>query len=217
MSGLPLEHVHVPADSDHDGPVPAVFVMHGRGADEQDLLPVTEHFPDELAVVSLRAPDRLQRGYAWYEIDTSEGFHNSQPDPQGYRRSLDVVTESIETATEAYDLDSDRLGLMGFSMGSMISMGLLLESPGDYDWIAGLHGYLPESHTDLDPDGIEGKPVFLAGGSADQVIPPTRVEAAAERFRQLGADVTFDTYQVGHGVAQAELNDLVSFVSARLD
>lgn len=216
MASLPLEHVYVEPHGGGSAASPSVFVMHGRGADEEDLLPIAQRFPDELAVVSLRAPDRLQRGYAWYEIDTSEGFHNSQPDPEGYRRSLDVVTECVEAAVDAYELDPDRLGLMGFSMGSMLSMGLLLESPEAYDWVAGLHGYLPESHADLDPDGIEGKPVFLGAGSADQVIPPARVEAAAERFRELGADVTFDTYQVGHGVAQAELEDLVAFVEARL-
>lgn len=215
MGSLPLEHVYVEPDEPTDGPDPAVIVMHGRGADEQDLLPVAAELPDELATVSLRGPDPVGAGYRWYEIDASEGLHTSQPHPDEYRQSLDLASDSIERAIEAYDLDPARIGLLGFSMGSMLGMGLLLESPTAYDWLVGLHGYLPESHAELDPDGIDGKPVFLAAGDSDQIIPVSRVETAAGRFRELGADVTFNTYPTGHGVGQAELEDLVAFVDER--
>lgn len=217
MSSLPLHHVYVEPDVEPDGPSPAVIVMHGRGADEQDLLPVARQLPDELAVISLRAPDPVNGGYQWYEIDASEGLHTSQPHPEEYRQSLDLADESIETAIERYDLDPGRIGLLGFSMGSMVSMGLLLEAPDQYAWLVGLHGYLPESHADLEPDGIEGKPVFLGGGEADRIIPVSRVATAAERFRELGADVTYNSYGTGHGIGQKELDDVVSFVEDALE
>ncbi|MFB6095777.1 MAG: alpha/beta hydrolase [Haloferacaceae archaeon] len=217
MVSLPLEHVYVEPDAPADGPAPAVVVMHGRGADERDLLPVVDRLPDELAAVSLRAPDPIGQGYRWYEIDASDGLHESQPHPEEYRRSLDLVRESIDGAVEGYDLDPDRLGLLGFSMGAMLSMGLLLEDPGAYDWIAGLHGYLPASHADRSPEGVEDKPVFLAAGATDRIIPPERVERAADRFRALGAAVAFSVYDVGHGIGPAELGDLIGFVRERLD
>jgi phospholipase/carboxylesterase len=216
MSSLPLQHVYAEPEVDTDGPDPAVIVMHGRGADEQDLLPVAQQLPDELAAVSLRAPDPVGGGYRWYEIDASEGLHTSQPYPEEYQQSLELASESIEAAIDQYDLDPDRIGLLGFSMGSMVGMGLMLESPTEYDWLVGLHGYLPESHADLAPADIAGKPIFLAGGEADRIIPISRVEAAAERFRELDADVTFNTYATGHGIGQAELADIVEFVQARL-
>lgn len=210
---LPLEHVYVEPSEATDGPAPAVVVLHGRGADEEDLLPVARQLPDELHVVSLRAPDRLMSGYTWYELDTSAGgLHQSQPHAEEYRRSLDLVSESVESAIEAYDLDADRLGLLGFSQGCITSLGLLLEAPDRFAWVVGLHGYLAASHADRDPDGIEDKPVFLGAGAADQIIPADRVERAADRLRELGADVRFDVYQAPHGVGQQELADLVSFV-----
>ena len=99
---LPLEHVTIDPRTDIDGPAPAVFVLHGRGANEEDLLPIAQRFPEELLVVSLRAPDRLMSGYTWYELDLSGGgLHESQPDSEGFRRSLDLVTESVEGAIEA--------------------------------------------------------------------------------------------------------------------
>lgn len=210
---LPLEYVHVEPDESIEEPAPAVFVMHGRGADERDLLPIADQFPP-MHVVSFRGPEPLMRGYTWYDIEMPDGdLHRSQPDSEGYRRSLDLVSESIDGAVDAFDVDPGRLGVFGFSMGAMLTMGLLLERPDDLAWGVALHGYLPSTHAALNPDGIEGKPMFFGAGSRDDIIPAQRVEAAADRFRDLGAAVTFDTYSVGHGVGQDELRDVVEFVS----
>jgi phospholipase/carboxylesterase len=218
MTDLPIDHVHVDPDNPTDGPSPAVFVLHGRGADEEDLLPVARRLPDSLHVVSLRAPDRLMGGYTWYEILTPDGdLHSSQPHSEEFRRSLDLVAESVEAAVDAYDLDSDRLGLLGFSQGAITSLSLLLESPERYAWVVALHGYLAESHADTDPEGIEGNPVFVSAGTADQIIPASRAEAVADRLRELGADVTFETYRVGHEVGREELTAVAAFVETQVD
>jgi len=216
MTELPLECVHVEPETASDGPAPAVFVLHGRGANEQDLLPIANELPDSAHIISLRAPDRLQGGYTWYELDLSGGgLHQSQPDPVDFERSLGLVADSVDAAVDAYNLDADRLGLLGFSQGAITSMSLLLESPADFQWVVALHGYLPESRRDLEPDGIVEKPVFIAAGSADEIIPKARSEAAAERFEQLGAAVEYNVYSAAHGVSPDELADLVAFVDAQ--
>jgi len=213
---LPLDHVHIAPGTDAaDGP--AVVLLHGRGADEEDLLGLADRLPDELHVLSLRAPDRLQGGYTWYELDLSAGgLHRSQPDAEGYRRSLDLVAESIDRAAEADGFDRDRVGLLGFSQGAITSLGLLLEAPDDYAWVVALHGYLADSHADLAPEGIAGKPVFVGGGTADRVIPGERVRRAADRLEELDAEVTRNLYDVGHGIGREELADVVEFVRAQV-
>lgn len=214
---LPLEHVTIEPRTEIDGSPPVVFVLHGRGADEQDLLPIAQRLPDELFVVSFRAPNRLMGGYTWYELDLSVGgLHESQPHPTEFRRSLDLAGESIEAAIDAYGLDSDRVGLLGFSQGAISSLSLLLEAPDEYAWVAALHGYLPEVHANVSPDGLDGKPVFVAGGASDQVIPASRAQAAADRLRELGCVVEGGTYDGAHGVGPDELADLVSWVEARV-
>ena len=213
MSELPLEHVHVAPDDPKNAP--AVFVLHGRGADEQDLLPIAESLPDDLHVVSLRAPDPLQGGYTWYELDLSGGgLHQSQPDTADFARALNLVAESVDAAVDAYGIDPDRIGLLGFSQGAITSLSLLLDDPDRYAWVVALHGYLPDSHADVDPTGIDEKPVFVGAGTGDQVIPESRAAAAANRLREIGAAVTYETYPVGHGIGEAELADVVAFVEA---
>jgi phospholipase/carboxylesterase len=214
---LPLEHIHVEPDSSADGPAPAVFVLHGRGADEEDLLPVAQHLPDELAVVSLRAPDRLMGGYTWYEIEMPDGdLHRSQPNMEEFRRSLDLVDESIAAAIERYDLDSDRIGLLGFSQGAITTLSLLCEHPDRFAWVVCSHGYLAESHADSEPDGIEDTPVFVGAGTADQIIPAERAERATDRLREMGCAVEFHSYESAHGIGPDELADVVAWVEERM-
>ncbi|SEL72747.1 alpha/beta hydrolase [Haloferax larsenii] len=213
MSDFPLEHVHVEPSEPTEGPAPAVVLLHGRGSNEQDLLQIAREFPSHLHVVSHRAPDRLQGGYTWYDLDLSGGgLHQSQPHAEQFERSRNLVRESIEAAIDEYDLDRDRIGLLGFSQGAITSLALLLDDPDDYAWVVALHGYLAESHAGHRPDGIADKPVFVGAGSMDQVIPASRAERAADRLEELGADVTFRTYEVPHGVGPDELTDAVAFV-----
>jgi phospholipase/carboxylesterase len=215
---LPLEYEHVEPRAATGRRAPAVFVLHGRGADERDLLPVAERLPEELHVVSLRAPDRLMGGYTWYELDLSGGgLESSQPHVGEFERSLDLVCESVAAAIEGYDLDPERVGLLGFSQGAITSLSLLLDAPEQYAWVVALHGYLADSHADRDPAGIAGTPVFVGAGSADQVIPADRAAAAAERLRELGCAVEAGTYGSAHGIGPDELADVVAFVEAQLD
>jgi len=214
---LPLEHVHVEPDRPTDGPAPAVFVLHGRGADEQDLLPVAKRLPDGLHVVSLRAPDRLMQGYTWFEMELPDGdIARSQPKPEDFDRCLDLVDESIAAAIECYDLDSDRIGLFGFSQGAITSLSLLCEGPERFAWVVCSHGYLAATHADSEPEGIADTPVFVGSGTADRMIPAKRAERAAERLGEWGCAVEFNRYESAHGIGPDELADLVAWVENRL-
>jgi phospholipase/carboxylesterase len=212
---LPLVHVSRPGTVESNAP--AVVLVHGRGTNERDLLSLGAQLPEELHVLSVRAPQPMDGpdSYTWYDLDLSAGgLHESQPVAEDFRRSLDLLHEFVEAATERYDLDPDRIGLLGFSQGAITSMSALIERPAAYRWVVALNGYLADSHADR-TDEAAGKPVFVAGGSMDQVIPPSRVERAAERFEAGGADVRFDTYEIGHGTTPAEVSDVIAWLEGR--
>ena len=212
---LPL--VHVSRTGTVTENAPAVVLIHGRGTNERDLLPIAAQLPDELHVLSVRAPQEMggPNSYTWYDLDLSGGgLHSSQPDPEGFRRSLELVHEFVEGAVEAYDLDPDRVGLLGFSQGAITSLSALLERPESYRWVVALNGYLADAH-ESEVDNADGKPVFVGCGSMDQVIPPERAERAAERLSEGGADVRFEQYGVGHGTTPQEITDVVEWLEGR--
>lgn len=212
---LPLVHVSQPPDESLEGPPPVVVFLHGRGADERDLLPIAQFLPDDLHVLSARAPARLDPGYTWYDLDLSAGgLHESQPDPEGFRRSLDLIEEFVDAAVEAYELDPERVGLFGFSQGAIASLSALLERPDAYRWVVALNGYLAEAHEDQ-VGNAAGTPIFVGCGRRDQMIPAERAERAAERLGEAGADVTFRAYPVDHGTTPEELQDVAEWLDGR--
>lgn len=212
---LPLKHVSIPPDGGPDRP-PAVVVMHGRGANEQDLVPLADHLPEYLHVLSVRAPDRLGPGYTWYDLDLSGGgLHASQPDAKGFDRSLGLIAAFLDQAIEAYELDPGGIGLLGFSQGAILGLGALIERPDATAWVVALHGYLPARYEAEDLSAVAGTPVFIGAGSQDQVIPASRGEEAAQRLSNAGAEVTFRTYPVGHGTAREEVADVSAWVDDR--
>lgn len=212
---LPLEYVSQPPE-DPAGTGAAVLFLHGRGADEEDLLPIAEFLPERLHVFSVRAPARLDPGYTWYELDLSAGnLHESQPDTEDFRRSLDLVHEFVDTAVDQFDLDPDRVGLLGFSQGAVTSLSALIEQPTAYRWVVALNGYLAATHEDRTGDARE-KPIFIGAGEMDQVIPVRRAERAADQLEGGGADVTFRTYRAGHGTTPEEIRDVADWLEGRL-
>lgn len=216
MDDSPLVHVSTEPDEPAED-APAVVVIHGRGANERDLLPIAERLPDSLHVLSVRAPDRLQGGYTWYDLDLSAGgLHASQPDEEGFRRSLDLLHEFVDWAVDSYDLDPDRIGLLGFSQGAITSLSALIERPERYSWVVALHGYLAASHEER-AENAAGKPVFVGAGESDQIIPVDRAERAASLLREAGADVRFERYRVGHGTTPEEIEDVAEWVGQRLE
>lgn len=212
---LPLAHAFEPPGGNVSEP-PAVVVLHGRGADERDLLPIATDLHEELAVLSLRAPTPLGPGYTWYELDLSGGgMAASQPDESDYVESLDLIEASIEAAIDRFGLDRGRISMLGFSQGAIMSFGALVEFEVELVWAAALHGYLPIRYEPGDLERAAGTPVFVAAGDQDQVIPATRAEEAAGRLTEAGLDVTFRTYPIGHGTDPNELEDLRSWVRER--
>lgn len=232
---LSLGFVQFEPDVPGDTEPPAVFLLHGRRGDERELLPVARELPGTLHVVCFRAPHVVQasRGLsesdardivaggqgsvAWYEPEHSPADATKpRPRTDQLDRSVELVDESVAGAVGAFGLDADRLGLLGFDQGAVVSLACLFESPEQYDWVVAMNGYLPFPYATRRPEGIAGKPVFVSGGEHDPLVPAARSVAAGERLRELGADVILRVYESSHGLGPEEERDVREFVEARI-
>lgn len=183
---------------------PLVLLLHGRGADEYDLIGLADRLPQRFAFASVRAPVALpEGGYTWFE---SRGV--AQPIPRSLVESVASMRDWIEeVGTSNYH---GPLVLLGFSAGMMMAGALLLDEPTRYAGAVLLSGALAFDTTiAVAPDRLRDVPVFHGTGLLDTVIPHDLVTRTATYLRERsGARLTSAEYPIAHGISNREIAEI---------
>jgi phospholipase/carboxylesterase len=183
---------------------PALFMFHGYGSNEEDLFSFAPELPDELCVISARAPHSLPPyGFAWYSIDFDANF-GKWSDTEEARHSVQSIVRFIEEAIEAYHLDNTRISLLGFSQGTVLSLALALSYPEMVKNVVALSGHIDEN---ILLSGYETKDhshlkMYISHGQFDPVIPLSWANKTPAILDRLGVDFTFEEFPTGHGVSR---------------
>ena len=212
-TGLSLVHEIQEPEGEAGGDRPALIMLHGRGADERDLLSLAANFDQRLLTISARAPYVLGPGYHWYELRQI-----AEPEPGSFARSVQVLLKFIDEVPEAYGVDRDQVYLLGFSQGATMAGAVGLTEP---DRIAGaimLSGYLPlDSGFDIDRSALAGRSFFIGHGTMDPLIPVSLGRVAQEYLNRVEADLTYHEYAMGHQIAWPEIEQIGAWLTERLD
>ena len=197
---------------------PLLLMLHGYGSNEQDLFSFAEELPQEMLIISARAPLSLGFGsYAWYSINfeaDSENFSNLTEANQALQTIDHFIDELIETFTP----DPNNFFLMGFSQGTILSMAYALNHPGKVQHVLGLSGYvnLKLIRTPLEAGTYINLDFFVTHGSDDQVIPVEWARKTPDFLNKLGIENSFKEYPVGHGVAPQNFYDMLDWIKKHL-
>ncbi len=185
-----------------------VLLLHGRGADEYDLIDIADRMPPRFAFASLRAPVALpDGGFTWFE---SRGA--GQPILPSLRASVTDLRDWIEeVGTSDYH---GPVVLFGFSAGMMMAGALLLDEPARYAGAVLLSGaFAFDTASAVAPERLAGVPVFYGSGLFDDVIPHDLVtRTAAYLAERSGALLTLREYPIGHGISGPELADIAAWL-----
>lgn len=182
---------------------PGIFLFHGYGSNEDDLFSFASELPDNLCIISVRAPFSLEPfGYAWYAINF-EASYGKWSDIEQATESRDKILSFMDEAIEAYQLDPENISILGFSQGAVLSYAIALSYPERIRNLIALSGYIDER---LLVEGYENKEhkglnVYVSHGQLDQVIPPEWALNAKPIMDNLNIEFTFEEYLVGHGVS----------------
>lgn len=175
-----------------------VVLVHGYGADGQDLIGLASHWQGLLPTVAFAAPNAPARihggpGYQWFPI--------SRIDPHEMQKGVEVagpvLDEYLNTELTHLGLGPEKLALVGFSQGTMLSLHLGLRRAVKPAAIVGFSGLLPGPP----PAGIAIPPILLTHGDSDTVIPPQAMFLAANQLGLAGAAVQWHlAHGMGHGI-----------------
>ena len=205
----PFTFTHT-APTSTEGKQPALFLLHGMGSHEGDLPQLVNDFKETHHIFSLRGPIVHSPGYAFFTIE-EEG----KPERQVFDKVLVYIQSFIREAIKEYDLDSERLTVLGFSQGAVLAQSLGLTLIPSLHAVVALSGYVPDFvKTEYALQSVENQQVFISHGDYDYVIPSQSGVESKEYFESLGADVTFKTYNDGHGVTPENQQDLVKFIQS---
>lgn len=179
---------------------PLLILLHGYGSNEEDLFSFATELPDELLIVSARAPyDMNFGGFAWYAI-TLDANDEKFSDLNEARKSLTKIASFIDEIKVFYN--SETTFLLGFSQGAILSYALSLNYPNKVNHVIALSGYI---NTDLIPNNISQLNIktdyYISHGTVDQVLPVEWARKAPEFLNQYNLKNTYSEYPVGHGVA----------------
>jgi phospholipase/carboxylesterase len=211
---MTLTYHQRPADGEAAG---LLILHHGRGTDELDLLPLADELDPErrLHVVSPRAPLRLPGapGFHWYYVPRV-GY----PDPGTFRRARSELAAFHDEMWEHCGVTPERTVLGGFSMGTVMSYALALDSerPAPAGILA-FSGFIPTVEG-WEPQlaGREETRVLIAHGRRDPVIDVDFARRARDRLEGAGFDVDYRESDAIHTIDAADIPRAAAWLEALL-
>jgi len=192
-----LTHRIRPAATEPSG---ALLLMHGRGADENDLFPLFDMLdPDRRLVgISPRGPLLLPPGGAhWYQV-VRVGY----PDPATFHPTFEVLQRWFDDLLVELGISFDRVVVGGFSQGCVMSHALSLgEGRPRPAGLIGLSGFMPTvDGFEFDLDDLKGWPGAIGHGVHDPVIGVQWGRDARQRLEEAGAEVTYRESPMDHTI-----------------
>ena len=199
----PLFYEVVPGKSRE---APLLVLLHGRGADENDLPPIVDYVARGWNAVSIRAPIEFQGGYAWYHFLQGGG-----PDEKTLAASVRQLEATLQDIGEAYP--TSPVIYLGFSQGALMALTMATLRMDRLAGAAALSGYLPKD--DLLPAPItrlKGLPIFQSHAPNDLLLPWAWAESTRDRLVKAGVDMTWVEHSSGHTIPLDSMERLATWL-----
>jgi phospholipase/carboxylesterase len=178
-------------------PTSIVILAHGYGSNGEDLIALAPYWRAALPQTVFVAPNAPQPcpgapgGFQWWPVWDTDRL-------VGVRSAAPVLDAFIDAELQRYNLTEDRLALVGFSQGTMLSLHV---APRRARRLAGVVGY---SGALVDADAAEIRtrpPVLLVHGDMDPMIPIAAFRHADAALKALGFEVaTHISPGLGHSI-----------------
>ncbi len=203
-------------------PSALVVFLHGYGANGEDLLGLSEVLAPHLPGVAYLAPDAPERcvgggfGFQWFPIPWIDGSPQALAEA-GLDEAAADLNGFLDARLAEAGLAADRLVLIGFSQGAMMSLHVAPRRDEAVAGVVAISGRL------LRPERLEAEarvkpPVLLMHGDQDPVVPFADMAKAGNALVAAGFPTFGHVMQgTGHGIAPDGLGVALQFLKERLE
>lgn len=194
---------------------PLLILVHGMGADEEDLFGLVQFLDERFLVLSVRAPYPFpfSGGYTWYDLGAI-----GAPDPAKFKVSYEKLLTFVRDAVTGYPVDPSQVYLYGFSMGTVMSLALALTRPELIAGVVGNSGYIAEdTHLEYKWKNLADVNFFLTHGMDDPLIPIQFARRVRDLFEKSNAQFIFKEYPMAHEISQESLMETSAWLTQQLD
>lgn len=199
-----------------DRPARLVILLHGYGADGNDLLGLAPHWARVLPKTEFLAPhapfpcEASSFGRQWFGF---EGRDEAMilAETQTAAAILDAF---IDAELARRGLGEEQLALVGFSQGTMMALHVAPRRAHPMAAVVGYSGSLIAPQ--ILPREVKSKPrILLVHGNADPVVPYPALATAQKALQSLGIPVTAITRPgLAHGIDDVGLARAGEFLNA---
>ena len=217
MSGAPL--LRGPArPPDRGKPEMLVVLLHGLGADGNDLLGLAPHWAGRLPAAEFSSPDAPEPcdmapfGRQWFSLQS----RTPEAILAGAERAAPILDAFIDHELARLGLGDDRLALVGFSQGTMMALHVGLRRARAPAAIVGFSGSLVAPGRLAAELGARA-PVLLVHGDADEIVPLAALHDAVAGLSAAGVGVIWHVCPgMGHQIDATGLEMGGAFLAAQL-
>jgi phospholipase/carboxylesterase len=184
---------------------PLLFVFHGTGGDENQLVSLGRELLPSATIVSPRG-DVSEHGAGRFFRRTGEGVYDMDDLARATGKMAGFMKAHVEAAKP-----STVLGL-GYSNGANILASVTFAEPSLLDAAALMHPLIP-----FEPQvrgSLAGRHMLITAGRRDPICPPGLTSRLEAYLRADGADVTVEWHDGGHEVRPNEIEAARRFFAA---
>jgi len=223
VAGLDL--IEVPGDTDS----PVIMLLHGFGADAQDLFPLHEVFNLQPKPTWIFPNGPLEipimpgyNGRAWFPVDI-EGLQRALQEGKNeavsnaFPPELTGARERIERLVGELNIPRSKLILGGFSQGAVLAVETALNG---MDRMAGLlifSGTLICESSWRRLSSLHAKtPFFQSHGTQDPLLPLKKAKDLEQLLLEGGLEGKLHIFKGGHEIPHSTLQQLSGFLQVLL-
>ena len=181
---------------------PLLFLFHGTGGDENNLIRVGQQLLPHAHIVSPRG-DVSEGGSLRFFRRTGEG----QYDMADLDYRVGRMTAFVRAIAAGYG--ALKTVALGYSNGANIIAATQFTDPSLFDEAVLMHPLIPFDPPKAD---FSGRRVLITAGRRDPICPPPATEALAEYYRANGAALDLFWHAGGHEIGTGEINAVAKFL-----